>query len=487
MAKRKIMRSFKLNEISAVDRPAQAGARMIIMKRRGEPGYDPKNSDPGKRGRADDLVEKVFTPSIVVLTSADNGHAHAVWVHLGDRGGNTSYGQDPEDEHGHSHPWKFTEEGGIAIAMDSGHVHTVSNDEVAQAFMAVGAERLRLVIAERLAEMFGKSQFTADEREELAAEGKALTDGSFPIVTRKDLQNAIAAFSRSPNNVEVARHIKRRAEVLGATSLLPVEGKLASLKQKAGQTADDIGNDRDEDSMTTKDDQKKAADKDPVKAAEKRAEVAEASLAKAVSLAELNDAQKSFYGGLDETDQAAFLKLDADGRNAAIKRAEDKDKVIYKSEDGTEYRASDDGRLVKLAKQADEDRKARKEAEQRATNSDLAKRAADDFAFIPGDIDTRIEMLKAIDGIADETHRTKALDALKAQNVALSKAFETYGSSAVPQGDVTEKADAEGRLDALAKKHQEANSGLTFAQAYDVVVQQPEGAALYTKSLGVTH
>jgi len=35
--KRKIMREFKLNEISAVDRPAQVHAKMTIMKRADEP------------------------------------------------------------------------------------------------------------------------------------------------------------------------------------------------------------------------------------------------------------------------------------------------------------------------------------------------------------------------------------------------------------------------------------------------------------------
>jgi hypothetical protein len=33
---RRIMRKFKINEISACDRPAQAGARAVIMKRHDE-------------------------------------------------------------------------------------------------------------------------------------------------------------------------------------------------------------------------------------------------------------------------------------------------------------------------------------------------------------------------------------------------------------------------------------------------------------------
>ena len=44
MAKRRVMRTFKLSEISAVDNPAQAGARMVLMKR-DEPKMEIKLTD----------------------------------------------------------------------------------------------------------------------------------------------------------------------------------------------------------------------------------------------------------------------------------------------------------------------------------------------------------------------------------------------------------------------------------------------------------
>lgn len=81
MTKKKIMRAFKINEISVVDRPAQSGALMSIMKR-----------DSG------DIVTKGS-----VLTTDDEGHAHLIYC-LAEGGGTTSYSQMPGEDQGHSHP-----------------------------------------------------------------------------------------------------------------------------------------------------------------------------------------------------------------------------------------------------------------------------------------------------------------------------------------------------------------------------------------------
>lgn len=67
--------------------------------------------------------------------------------------------------------------------------------------------------------------FPAKKRKKLAEEGKALPDGSFPIVTKADLKNAIQAYGRASNKAAVKRHIKKRARALGATNLLPDDWK----------------------------------------------------------------------------------------------------------------------------------------------------------------------------------------------------------------------------------------------------------------------
>lgn len=71
------------------------------------------------------------------------------------------------------------------------------------------------------AEMELKRAFSPDKRRELAKEGMALPDGSFPIVTASDLENAIMAFGRAKNKSSAKRHIIKRARALKRTDLIP--------------------------------------------------------------------------------------------------------------------------------------------------------------------------------------------------------------------------------------------------------------------------
>jgi len=64
-------------------------------------------------------------------------------------------------------------------------------------------------------------EFSQEEREQLAKEGKALPDGSFPIVTREDLENAIQAIGRAKDPDAAKAHIKKRARQLGLEELIP--------------------------------------------------------------------------------------------------------------------------------------------------------------------------------------------------------------------------------------------------------------------------
>ena len=75
-------------------------------------------------------------------------------------------------------------------------------------------------IGRQIGEEIARS-FTAEQRRKLAASGKAMPDGSFPIVTVEDLKNAISAFGRAKNKAAAKRHIKKRARALGQTALLP--------------------------------------------------------------------------------------------------------------------------------------------------------------------------------------------------------------------------------------------------------------------------
>jgi ATP-dependent protease ClpP protease subunit len=64
-------------------------------------------------------------------------------------------------------------------------------------------------------------EYSQEERERLAGEGKALPDGSYPIVDREDLENAIQAIGRAKDPEAAKRHIKKRARALGLEELIP--------------------------------------------------------------------------------------------------------------------------------------------------------------------------------------------------------------------------------------------------------------------------
>ena len=81
--------------------------------------------------------------------------------------------------------------------------------------------------SEKLAKFFEepywltKKEFSEDKRKQLASEGEALPDGSFPIQNVSDLENAIQAFGRAKDKAKAKAHIISRARALGASDKIP--------------------------------------------------------------------------------------------------------------------------------------------------------------------------------------------------------------------------------------------------------------------------
>lgn len=96
--KKRVMRKFKINEISAVDKPAQDGARMTIMK------------------RADEVIKGMR------LTTSVEGHSHLI-IETTAQGGETSWAKAEGSEYGHSHPWIRNDDGTITVGEAEGHTH----------------------------------------------------------------------------------------------------------------------------------------------------------------------------------------------------------------------------------------------------------------------------------------------------------------------------------------------------------------------------
>ncbi|MGB8644033.1 MAG: phage major capsid protein [Anaerolineae bacterium] len=68
-----------------------------------------------------------------------------------------------------------------------------------------------------------KRAYSTEERQKLAADGKAKPDGSYPIVDKKDLQDAIDSFGRGGATQSDKEWIVKRAKELDATDLLPTD------------------------------------------------------------------------------------------------------------------------------------------------------------------------------------------------------------------------------------------------------------------------
>lgn len=431
-----IMRSFSLGEISAVDRPAQAHATVAIMKR--------------------DNTELAKLEVSMALTTMTAGHSHLITMGGGDyrrRAGSTDFTD------GHSHPWLMDEAGNITVGHALGHNHgieVVSKGEMTR---------------DQLEALY-KRTFSSKERDVASESGAAMDDGSFPIETTQDLKNAIQSFGRAKNKPAVARHIKRRAKALDATDLLPSSGALADAMGKmeddlasTDKGAEPIGNE-DQD-MTPEEkkaaEQAAAAQKAEMDNLKKRAERAE-------SVAGLSDNHRSHFRLLKGADADAFLAQSETERDEAIRKAQEANRIIYKSEDGTEFRQSDDPRLVEMAKKLDLEQKKRKEMEMAACKAELEKLAGE-LTHIPGTAEDRMALVKGIQSLP-VGEREKAMTALKAQNERLGKSFQRAGTAAMPADDTLDPLDA--LAAELAKK-----DNITFEQAYSKALNTAQGQKLY--------
>ncbi len=390
--KKRRMTKFTINELSAVDFPAQEGATALIMKRQpvsdvevttgtiaNEPHPTVTISNPQD-------VEKNAEDGVVVITSADAGHTHGVSIHPGTTGGSVWWSQNPEDEGGgsHDHPWILEGDGNLTIGMNAGHTHTVDRSALLQAFM-----RLR------------------------------------PVLLQEDTVIALA------------RKCGLRIEANG--------GIIDITKQE-------------EVSMTPEE---------------------TARLERAENLAELNDAQRVHFNGLNEDGQTTFLGKSADERQSVVdaelaKQADPApDPVAYTCDDGTAIRKSAGDLVLKLAKDADESR--RELAKERSVNKqrDFEKRADESIGNYPGSLKVRAALVKAIDGIEDEDTREAAGLAVIAGNSALKGAFTIAGHGSAETFDPA-VSKASDKLDALAKARV-ADKGGTYVDAYwDVSDENPE-------------
>jgi len=209
---------------------------------------------------------------------------------------------------------------------------------------------------------------------------------------------------------------------------------------------------------------------------EERLASLEAELEAAKAFGQLTDVEKQFCQDLSDTDRQTFISKSASDRQSQIEKAQSSNPVVFTDSEGHEYRKNDDPSLVRLAKRADQERQEREELLKRLQDQDLEKRASE-LEHIKGDLSDRKALLKALDTIEDSEQRTRVVEIVKSKDRDLAKAF---GEAGVGGGD-GEDQTADDKLDALAKARQDKD-GISFAKAYDLVLETPEGQALYAES-----
>lgn len=399
---KRVMKEMYLEEISAVDRPAQAGARATIMKR--APKLEPEEGESKEmfvaRVMASEEMQVDFLDQVqrlaaaeamwgertakrIALTNAVAGHSHSLLTNL--EGGEVNRGKTSWAE-GHDHDWIMDEAGNILIGDSMGHNH-----------------------------------------------------GLAALVMKQDGGGALAT--------------------------LVVE-KIASATKAA-----DSGN--KESPMTP---EEKAAVEKAQNDAKAAQQVLEKRLARAEKLSELNDAQRALFVKMSAEQQDEFLALKPEDRQAQVTKVADENPVV-ETIDGMSFRKNDDPRLLAMAKSARKDRDERETA-QKALKAEGLRKRAEDLSHLPGDVDTRIALLEAVDTIPVEK-REKVLEILKSHDAGLAAAFAKQGAKGSPK-DGTPEA----KIEAIAKSLRDKNPKLSAEQAMVAALETPEGQAAYNQHVG---
>ena len=212
------------------------------------------------------------------------------------------------------------------------------------------------------------------------------------------------------------------------------------------------------------------------------------ALKKATTVLALSPEHRAYYDGLSTDEfKASFLGKSADERTTLIKKAEeaaiakaaDENPILYTTTAGVQIRKSDGQMVADLAKRADDGDRRNAELEKKATDAEFEKRAETELKHLPGTVQEHAALLKAAEGIEDESLRKAAVAALRAQDKGLSKAFETAGAR-VTEAD-PEAPDAQ--IEKMVANYQKDNPTVNAYDAHQAVLRSEEGAALYRQAI----
>lgn len=207
----------------------------------------------------------------------------------------------------------------------------------------------------------------------------------------------------------------------------------------------------------------------------------DARFSKFLSISALSDVEKTHYDGLHETDQDVFLAKTTEQRAAEIaeKAVADQveDPVVFTGVDGITVLKSQGPEFLQMAKNLDALTRKSARLEQERIDETFRKRAEDEFGHLPGDVQTRVNILKAVDTITDASAKEQALQLLKAKAESFAQMEGVLGTS----GATYEKesiSSAHDQLEKMARDHQIQHPEKTYAKAYQEMTRTARGQEL---------
>lgn len=192
----------------------------------------------------------------------------------------------------------------------------------------------------------------------------------------------------------------------------------------------------------------------------------------------LTPEQRAHFDTLKGEAQDEFLA--AEDKDAIVKNAADADPVVYKTLSGRELRKSAGPDVIEMAKELDAEKRENLANREVAKRNALLKRAGDELGHLTGADEAKADLLGAVETLPTEK-REAVLAILKSKDAGMEKAFSEVGTSDSGNGS---GADANSRIEGIAKRIQEADPKLTAAQAYVKALETPEGQQLHAELIG---
>lgn len=464
MAKR-IMEEFTISEISAVDRPAQKGAKMTIMKRDDhDDPYWKRDFTQEQREEAAERGEAMPDGSYPIENKGDLKNAIR------------AYGRADDKEAVKRHIIRR------ARALDA--VDMLPDDwEVKKFDEAIDTIAKRWIDPADGAKPFSEFlEASLDHRryyevmEEAGPVINALDNSLRSIAGDTDMETSAKQTAMRESVEEFMAKIREAMPKIeeDIAEAITDLGKRSDAGAAAGDHIGKKENPMSDDAKTVADLKKQVADltkpEDLKKALDRVLEFAtkaEADKADAEAIAKMSAEEREHMERLDEKARKEFMAMTPEDRKKTVSKATEADEVVYKAADGTEFRKSDDPRMVAMAKRADEAEKIAKAERDAREMSDLRKRAADEYGHLPGDVDAKANVLKAMNGIDEEAR--KSLDAMLKAGEKLAKAG--FGMMGSLDGSTADSSSPEAQIDKRAKEIQKAES-VTFAKAYEKALEE---------------